>query len=58
MEWSLPITLASTLLLHFLRIGINVSILAEVAGQVLNFFSGAVGEASVVTVVLLVRASH
>lgn len=51
---SLPVALASTLLLHFLGIGVDMAALGEVAREVLNVIGGAVGEAGMVTVVVFV----
>lgn len=35
-----------------------MAVLGEIAGQVLDVFSGAIRQAGVITVILLVRASH
>lgn len=58
MKSRLPIALASTFFLHLLGVGIDMAVLAEVAREVLDVFGGTIGKASVVTVILLVRASH
>lgn len=57
-EQSLPITFASTLLLHFLWVGVDVTRLGEVAREVLGLFGSAISETSMITVILLVGASH
>lgn len=53
-----PIALSSTVLLDFGRVCVGVTGFGEVAGKMLLFVSGTVGQTGVVTVVELVRASH
>ena len=57
-RWILPITFTSTFLLHLLWVGVNVTRLGEVARKVLGFIGSAIRQASMVTVILLVGASH
>lgn len=58
-EWDrLPIALAAPFFLHFLRIGVDVTRLGEVAREVLLGRSTTVGESDMITVVKLVGASH
>lgn len=54
----MPIAFASTFLLHFLGVSVDVPGLAEIAREVLDVVCSAVGKAGVVTVVLLVGTSH
>jgi len=56
--WRAPIAFASTLLLHLLWVGINVSRFGEIARKMLDVVGGAVSQASVVTIILLVRTGH
>ena len=53
-----PVALATALLLDLLGVGIDVAGLGKVTREVLLRLGGAVGEAGVVTIVLLVGASH
>lgn len=53
-----PVTSAAAVLLDLLGVDTLVSMLGEIARQVLLGRSSAVGQAGVVTVVVLVRASH
>ena len=55
---TLPIAFASTFLLHLLRVGVDMARLGKVAREMLRILSSAVSEAGMVTVVLLVGASH
>jgi hypothetical protein len=57
-EEGLPATLAGTILLGLLGIGVNVAGLGEVAGEVLGGEGGAISEAGVVAVIVLVRLAH
>ena len=50
----LPVALAATFLLHFLRIGIHVARFSKVTRKVLLGSSGPIGEPSMITVVELV----
>lgn len=54
----LPIALAASFFLHFLRVGIGVARLGEVAREMLLDSSRAVGEPGMITVIELVRAGH
>jgi len=56
--WLSPVASSSTFLLDLFGVGIDVTVLGEVAGKVLFSGSGAIGKANVVTVILLVGASH
>ena len=49
----LPVTLATTVFLGLLRVGIDVARLGEVTRKVLLGQSGAVGKAGMITIVLL-----
>lgn len=53
-----PIASAATILLHLLGIDALVAVLRKVARQVLLGRGSSVGQAGVVTVVVLVRSSH
>jgi len=53
-----PVTLASAVLFDLFGIDIGVATLGKVTGQMLDRESGAFGDALVVAVVGLVRASH
>jgi hypothetical protein len=53
-----PIALATAVLLNLLRVDIGVAVLSKETGKVFNGEGGALGNALVVTVVGLVRASH
>ena len=55
---SLPIALASAFFLHFLWVGIDVPVLGEVTREVLDVIGCAICQTCVVTIVLLVGASH
>lgn len=57
-KWSLPIAFASAFFLHLVRIGVDVAILGEETRKVLGVVGSTVSETSMVTVVLLVGASH
>ena len=54
----LPIALSPSLLLHFLGVGIDVTALGKITGQMLNVVGGPISETGMVTVILLVGASH
>ena len=54
----LPVAFSTTVLLGLLGISIGETMLGEVTGEMFFPSSGAVSETSVVTVILLVRASH
>ncbi len=54
----LPIAFTSTFFLHFLGVGIDMTVLAEVARKMLDIFGSTVGETGVVTIILLVGAGH
>ena len=60
MRWQqeIPIALSATFFLRLLGIRINVARLGKVAGEMLLWQSGAVGKASVVTIVVFLSASH
>ena len=53
-----PVSSTATVLLGLLRVGVDVALLGEVAGEMLFGARGAVGEAGVVAVVELVGSSH
>lgn len=53
-----PIALATAVFLNLLRVGIGVAVLSKETRKVFNGEGGALGNALVVTVVGLVRASH
>jgi hypothetical protein len=53
-----PVAFATTVLLGLLRVGINVARFGKVARKMLLWMGSSVGEAGVVTVVVLVGASH
>jgi hypothetical protein len=55
---SLPVAFATAILLGLLGISINEAVLGKVSWKVLLWGGSAVSKASVVTVVLLVGASH
>ena len=55
---SLPIGLATTFLLHLLRVNTLMAGLAEVAGLMFLGRSGAVGKSGVITIVEFVGTSH
>lgn len=58
LSWRSPITLPSSFLLHFLRVSINMTGLCEVTRKMILRDGSAVGKSDMITVVLLVRASH
>ena len=55
---NIPIALASSFLLHLLRIRVNMTILGKIARKMLDVVGSTVGEASVIAKVLLVGAGH
>ena len=55
---ALPVTLASTILLGLLGIGVSMAVLGEVLGDVVLWAGSAVGQGRVVSVVGFVGASH
>ena len=57
-ETSLPISFPSAFLLHLLRVHIDMARLRKVAWEMLSGSSSSVGESDVITVILLVGASH
>lgn len=50
----LPSTLASTVLLHLVRVDVDVALLGKVLGEVGFVFSGTIGNGSMVAVIGLV----
>ena len=54
----LPIAFTTPFLLDLLRVGVDVTAFGEVAWEMLLRLGGTIGEAVVVTIVLLMRASH
>lgn len=55
---NLPAAFAGTILLGLLGVGVDVAGLGEVAREVLGGQGGAVSEAGVVTIIVLVRLAH
>ena len=55
---NLPVATSGTVLLGFLGIRIDRTILCEEAGEMILGVDGAIGKTSVVLVVELVRAGH
>ena len=58
MRLRVPVALASTILLSFLRISIDEARLGEVAGEMFLGSGGAISKTSVVAVILLMGAGH
>ena len=54
----LPVAFTTTIFLGLLRVSIDEAMLGEVTGKMLFWSSGAVSETGMITVILLVRASH
>lgn len=57
-RWNSPIALAAAVLLRLVGIGVAVAGLGEESREVLLSSGRAVSEASMITVSVLVRASH
>ena len=56
--FDLPVAFATSFLLDLLGISVDVSVLGEIAREMLDLIGSAVSKASVVTIVLLMGASH
>ena len=53
-----PITLAASLLLHLLRVRVDMAVLGKVARKVLDVVGSTVGETGMVTIVLFMGTGH